>query len=71
MQLRDSLTEDQMAWLETLAERIPVLFEFIEAGQYKAEFIVGTRTINKKSVRLKLVVEVIEGDDAKNSSNRD
>lgn len=50
----------QRQFLEKVALRIPELFASIKEGNVKAEQILGERTINKRQVRLKLVVEVVD-----------
>lgn len=50
----------QQAFLEKLAQRIPRLFEVIGEGNEKCEYIIGTRLIGNRQVRLKLVAEVVD-----------
>ncbi len=54
------MNEAQLAFLEQMGERIPLLFDAIAKGNVKSEFIIGVRTINSRPVRLKLVAEVVD-----------
>lgn len=54
------MNSQQQAFLEKLAQRIPRLFEVIGEGNEKCEYIIGTRLIGKRQVRLKLVAEVVD-----------
>jgi len=54
------MTPEQQLWLEGIAAKVPKLFAAISEGNYNATFIVGTRTINGKLVRLQLVARVVD-----------
>lgn len=56
------MTPTQRAWLEAVVARIPILFGVIEAGNDRAAWNIGTRTVNGKRVRLRLVAEIVEED---------
>lgn len=55
-----AMNHEQQRFLEQLAQRIPRLFAAISQGNIKSEYIVGTRRIGKREVRLKLVAEVVD-----------
>lgn len=50
----------QQSFLESIAEKIPRLFAAIESGNSRAEFILGTRLLKGRRVRLLLVAQLIE-----------
>jgi len=50
----------QQSFLESIAEKIPRLFAAIESGNSSAEFILGTRVLKGRRVRLSLVAQLIE-----------
>jgi len=50
----------QQSFLESIAEKIPRLFAAIESGNSRAEFILGTRVLKGRRVRLSLVAQLIE-----------
>ena len=50
----------QHRFLASVAEKIPRLFAAIAAGNTRAEFVLGTRLLKGRRVRLLLVAEVIE-----------
>ena len=54
------MNNEQQAFLEKLALRIPQLFEVIRQGNIKSEYIIGVRRIGQRHVRLKMVVEVVD-----------
>ena len=54
------MNNEQQAFLEKLASRIPRLFEVIRQGNIKSEYIIGIRQIGQRHVRLKMVVEVVD-----------
>lgn len=54
------MNNEQQAFLEKLASRIPQLFEVIRQGNIKSEYIIGIRQIGQRHVRLKMVVEVVD-----------
>jgi len=54
------MNNQQQAFLEKLAQRIPRLFEVISQGNEKSEYIVGIRRIGQRQVRLKLVAEIVD-----------
>jgi len=54
------MNDEQQAFLERLALRIPRLFEVIRQGNIKSEYIVGIRRIGERHVRLKIVAEVVD-----------
>jgi len=51
---------EQQRFLEQLARRIPRLFAAIGAGNEKSEYIIGSRRIDGRQVRLKIVAEVVD-----------
>ncbi|MFT5046276.1 MAG: hypothetical protein ACI8UP_003255 [Porticoccaceae bacterium] len=53
------MNNEQQAFLEKLASRIPQLFEVIRQGNIKSEYIIGIRRIGQRHVRLKIVAEVV------------
>ena len=50
----------QHRFLASIAEKIPRLFAAIASGNTRAEFVLGTRLLQGRRVRLLLVAEVIE-----------
>lgn len=54
------MNQQQQAFLEKLALRIPRLFDAIARGNVKSEYIIGVRRIGRRHVRLKLVAEVVD-----------
>jgi len=60
------MTPKQRAYLESVVAKIPKLFEMIDAGNDRAVFNIGHRTIAGKRVRLRLVAEVIDDDSTNN-----
>ncbi|MFK7854107.1 MAG: hypothetical protein AB8B79_08345 [Granulosicoccus sp.] len=55
-----TMNDDQYEFLKQLALRIPRLFEAIDQGNIKSEYIIGLRRIGQRDVRLKLVAEVVD-----------
>lgn len=59
-QYYDRMNDEQQAFLERLALRIPRLFDVIRQGNVKSEYIIGIRQIEDRHVRLKIVAEVVD-----------
>jgi len=55
-----TMNDDQYEFLKQLALRIPRLFDAIDQGNIKSEYIIGLRRIGQRDVRLKLVAEVVD-----------
>lgn len=55
-----AINDEQQAFLEQLALRIPRLFEAIRAGNIKSEYIIGVRRIGHRHVQLKMIAEVVD-----------
>lgn len=55
-----AISDEQQAFLEQLALRIPRLFEAIRAGNIKSEYIIGVRRIGHRHVQLKMIAEVVD-----------
>jgi len=54
------MTPTQRAFLNNVAKRIPALMEAIRLGNQRSEFILGSRHVNGRQVRLVLVAEVVD-----------
>lgn len=54
------MNDEQYEFLKQLALRIPRLFDAIDQGNIKSEYIIGLRRIGQRDVRLKLVAEVVD-----------
>ena len=56
----DIMTPAQWHWLKGHAERIPALFRGLESGSTETSHVMGQRVINGRTVRLSLVVQVVD-----------
>lgn len=54
------MTPKQLQWLIEATGWIPGLFQAIEGGKVEATTILGERVINGRTVRLALVVDVVD-----------
>lgn len=57
------MTPAQLQFLASVAEKIPRLFKAIAEGNIRAEYHLGSRTLEGRQVRLILVAEVIDPGD--------
>lgn len=57
------MTPGQLEFLISIAEKIPRLFNAISEGNVRAEFILGSRMLKGRQVKLVLVAEVVDPGD--------
>ena len=57
------MTPAQLNFLASVAEKIPRLFKAIAEGNMRAEYHLGSRTLEGRQVKLILVAEVIDPGD--------
>ena len=55
-----NVTPAQQKWLEVLANKIRELLDIVRAGNSGASYVIGTRRIDDRTVRLVISVEVLE-----------
>jgi len=57
------MSPTQLEFLASLAQKIPRLFQAIAEGNMHAEYLLGTRVVEGRQVKLVLVAEVVDPGD--------